>query len=339
MRVAVVNDLRLATHALVEALRQGGHEIAWTAVDGRDAIERCRADRPDLILMDLIMPVMDGVEATRRIMAQSPCPILVVTATVSGNATRVYEALGAGALDAVDTPTLGSNGALAGVEPLLRRIDLVRRLVRETPRAPAPPPSVTPTLTVLPPILALGASTGGPQALATILRELPRPTPFAVVAVQHLGGAFVPGLIEWLGRETRQCVRIARDGEMLEPGVTLFPPGDHHLVIDRSGRVRTPALPESLHRPSVDILFESLAASPGRGVAALLTGMGSDGAAGLTALAGRGWWTIAQDEATSVVWGMPNAAIRLGGARQVLPVTAIAGAITLRLAQRIGGSA
>ncbi|HMN96397.1 MAG TPA: chemotaxis-specific protein-glutamate methyltransferase CheB [Phycisphaerales bacterium] len=375
MRVAVVNDLRIATEALVRSLRGGGHEIAWTAADGVEAVERCAADRPDLVLMDLIMPVMDGVEATRRIMGGSPCPILVVTATVSGNATRVYEALGAGALDAVDTPVLGPAGDVSGAAPLLRRIELVARIAAETapaaggasavsspPQASAqqsalaaPPRSVRPQRPAaeaaphaggasrpqgspppLPPIVAIGTSTGGPQAMARVLGALPAPLPCAVVAVQHIGAPFAAGLVEWLGREIRRPVRLAEEGRTIERGTVLLPPGDRHLTVAPDGTLRTRSTPESLHRPSVDELFKSLAALPNAGVAVLMTGMGSDGAAGLAALRSARWWTIAQDEATSVVWGMPQAAIRLGAACEVLPLEGIASAIERALARQAG---
>ncbi|MCA9283882.1 MAG: chemotaxis-specific protein-glutamate methyltransferase CheB [Phycisphaerales bacterium] len=348
MRIGVVNDLHSALHVLCKAIEAGGHEVAWKALDGAEAVSRCRADRPDVVLMDLIMPVMDGVEATRRIMAEAPCPILVVTATVTGNATRVYEALGAGALDAVDTPTLAPDGSVVGADRMLRRIDQVRQLAAEPHRAlrveAEPPPPISAPRSEgssdLPPVLAIGASTGGPQALAVLLRGLPRPLRHAVLIVQHIGAPFVEGLADWLGRECSCPIATARDGEAIVPGRVVLGTGDRHLIADRQGRIRCPEEPsELLHRPSVDVLFGSLASGPCRGVAVLLTGMGRDGATGLLELRGRGWWTIAQDRETSVVWGMPGTAVREGAACEALPIDAIAASAAKHLARVAGGSA
>lgn len=338
MRIGIVNDLPLATRVLDQAVRAGGHEVAWTAADGAEAVRRCARDRPDLVLMDLIMPVMDGVEATRRIMRATPCPILVVTATVTGNASRVYEALGAGALDAIDTPTIDRDGSLRG-DALLRRIDLVRRLGAEAePAAPPMPTSPERPRDERRPVIALAASTGGPQAIAVVLRDMGRTLHAPVLVVQHIGGAFVKGLVEWLAVETAHDIRLAEDGQRLSPGRVLFAPPGRHLAVDRSGIVRCPVEPaDAIHQPSADILFDSLCASPCRGVAVVLTGMGRDGAAGLLALRQRGWWTVAQDETSSVVWGMPGAAVRLGAASVVLPLDSIGRAVSERVHQETGG--
>jgi len=326
MRIGLVNDLPLA----VEALRRGvatvpGASVAWIAVDGAEAVRRCAEDRPDLVLMDLIMPVMDGVEATRRIMRETPCPILVVTATVTGNAARVFEALGAGALDAVDTPNLASSDGLAR---LARRIELIARLAR--PRTPAPTPATPAAATTsrqtVPTPALIGASTGGPQALARVLGAWPKPLPFGAVVVQHLDAAFVSGLAEWLARETGHRVALAKHGGRPEAGSVWLAAGPEHLELtpEATFRTRRP-VPSDLHHPSVDALFESAAASGLRpSAAALLTGMGSDGARGLLALRRAGWTTIAQDQATSVVWGMPGAAARMEAATRTLPLADIA---------------
>lgn len=328
MRIGLVNDLPLAMEALRRSVtRVPGASVAWTAADGEQAVARCRADRPDLVLMDLIMPVMDGVEATRRIMRESPCPILVVTATVSGNAARVFEALGAGALDAIDTPNLSSD---EGADALCRRIGHIERLTREdraTLRLPAPGPLATPGHGASPALI--GASTGGPQALCTLLQAWPRPLPFAAVIVQHLDASFVPGLAEWLSRETGHRVSVARPGGRPEAGTVWLAGGSDHLELGRDGafRARKPEAGE-LHHPSVDALFESAAASGlAPGVASLLTGMGSDGARGMLALRRAGWTTIAQDQASSVVWGMPGAAVRMQAASRTLRLDDIAPAM------------
>jgi two-component system response regulator WspF len=351
MRVAIVNDLAVACEALRRAVATDPSlVVAWIARDGAEAVECARRDRPDLVLMDLIMPKMDGVAATREIMRVAPCPILVVTATVSGNAALVYEALGAGALDAVNTPTIGGKGALDGAAELVRRIRLVARAEGANARASASAPALasasrsaptgasaasaaTPAaLPVipggLPKIVAIGASTGGPRAIARVLAALPRPMPFAVVVVQHVSSEFVAGFAEWLGAESQRAVRLARAGDRLRADEIVVAGEDRHLVATPVGTLAYADEPrESVHRPAVDELFASLARHASPGVAVLLTGMGRDGADGLARLRAAGWHTVAQDAATSVVWGMPGVAHRMGAAVETLPLESIGAAV------------
>lgn len=340
MRIALVNDLTIALAGLRQVIASmDDAEIAWTAMDGAEALAQCRADTPDLILMDMIMPVMDGVESTRRIMQECPCPIIVVTATVEGNAGRVYEALGHGALDATETPTLGTGGELTGAQALISKIRTVRRLtaprvappIVDLTAAPAPPPARSPSAPTS--IIAIGASTGGPQALVTALHALPRPLACPVVIVQHVDVHFADGLATWIAAETGLPVQTVTAGQTLEPAVLIAATVDH-LVIEQGGRLRyTPDPREAVYRPSVDVFFASLLrAGIAPGTAVLLTGMGRDGAAGLLALRDAGWHTIAQDEATSVVWGMPGAAVQINAACDVLPIDAIGPAIASRCA-------
>jgi two-component system response regulator WspF len=339
MRIALVNDLRIALAALRRiVLSMPGAEVAWTAEDGEQAVRKCREDTPDLILMDMIMPVMDGVEATRRIMKESPCPIVVVTATVEGNASRVYEALGHGALDAVNTPVLGTDGGLAGAEDLIRKIRTVQRLAACHPARPSPTIDTAGPQAQRPPLravsmVAIGASTGGPQALVRVLSDLPRPVPCPVTIVQHVDPAFGPGLASWLAVETNLVVELAGPGQAAEPDRVYVACTQDHLILGAGNRYCYVREPEDyVYRPSVDVFFDSLrAAKVGAGVAVLLTGMGRDGAAGLLALHQAGWYTIAQDEASSVVWGMPGAAARLGAASQILPLDTIGQAIGRQL--------
>lgn len=330
MRVAIVNDLRLATETLRRVVRsRPGTDIAWTAVDGQDALAKCRADLPDLVLMDMIMPVMDGVEATRRIMRECPCPIVVVTATVEGNASKVFDALGHGALDAVNTPRLGLAGNVEGGAELLRKIDLVEMLNR--PAKPGPVRTIAPFLhpaSGSATLLAIGASTGGPQALVEMLGALPRPFGHPIVVVQHVGIEFVPGLADWLGRQAGLPVKLVIAPETPVAGTVYLGGREEHLVLDTSGRLAMRDEPrDHLHKPAVDTLFDSLASSGRRGVAVLLTGMGRDGAEGLLGLRKAGWWTIAQDRESSVVWGMPGEAVKIGAADEVLPLSRIAPAV------------
>lgn len=346
MRIAIVNDLAVACEALRRVLATDPSlSVAWIARDGAEAVECARRDRPDLVLMDLIMPRMDGVAATREIMRVAPCPILVVTATVSGNAALVYEALGAGALDAVNTPTIAAKGAIDGAAELVRRI----RLIARVQGAPAPQPpaaaatrsavavaSARPAATApfparagaVPRIVAIGASTGGPRAIAAVLATLPRPMPFAVAIVQHVSSEFVAGFAEWLASESRRPVRLARAGDRLAADDIVIAGEDKHLVLSADGAIAYSDEPrESLHRPAVDEFFSSLARHAAPGVAVLLTGMGRDGAEGLARLRAAGWHTIAQDEASSVVWGMPGTAHRMGAAVETLPLEGIGAAV------------
>lgn len=340
MRIALVNDVATAIEAMRRTLaRAPQHTIAWTAHDGAEAVRFCAGDRPDLILMDLIMPVMDGVEATRRIMAATPCPILVVTATVNGNSSRVFEALGAGALDAVNTPVLGLHGTGEANPALLAKIEMLERLTR--PASIVPPTGRTVSPFPRRPgshrgfLVAIGSSAGGPAALAEVLRVLPRDFPAAIAVVQHIDEQFAAGLSEWLGQQTKLPVRIAREGESLQPGTVLIAGGDQHLILRENLTLGYTAEPtETPYRPSVDVFFRSVA-THWRDVAAgvILTGMGRDGALGLKKIRDAGLPTIAQDRASSAIYGMPKAAAELGAAAQVLPLGQI-GAALLRLVPR-----
>ena len=346
IRVAIVNDLRLAVEVLKRAVATiPGASVAWIAEDGAQAVAKCSEDRPDIVLMDMIMPVMDGVEATRRIMKATPCPILVVTATVEGNASKVYEALGAGALDAVATPRVAPDGSVVNAESLaskVRTITLLAGVGSASQRSTPPPASFASRVTrQTPPILAIGSSTGGPLALSVILKAIPAPAQWPIVVVQHVGAEFAPGLATWLSAESGHRVEIAVAGDTPRSGsVSLAATGDH-LVLSRDGTLRYSVEPRDMvYRPSVDVFFESLAAvSAAPGVVVVLTGMGRDGASGMLRLRAAGWQTIAQDKATSVVWGMPGACVELGAAMQTLPVVEIGGRILQQMAAKISGSA
>lgn len=339
MRIAIVNDSLIAQVALQRAVASvPSHQVAWMARDGTEAVEMAAADRPDLILMDLIMPGFDGVEATRRIMAASPCPIVIVTSSVSGHMGRVYEAMGLGALDAVDTPELGPTGDLGGARVLLEKINTIAKLVGLAPRpvvAEAEPSARRARSDVEPswPLVVLGSSTGGPDALAEILSGL-LDTPYSsTVIVQHIDSALAPGLAHWLSEKSGRKVELVVADDRPLPGRVLLAATNDHVILDEARRFRYVAEPADMHyRPSVDVFFRSVAERwPEPGAAALLTGMGRDGAAGLLALKRAGWLTIAQDEATSVIWGMPGAAVKLGAAELVLPIGRIAMAIADRV--------
>ncbi|BCP55747.1 chemotaxis response regulator protein-glutamate methylesterase [Kaistia sp. 32K] len=328
MRIGIVNDMPIAVELLRRILvSTAEHQLAWIAMDGAQAVAMCQRDLPDLLLMDLTMPVMDGVEATRRIMQATPCPILLVTASVEHNVPGVYEAMGHGALDAVDMPQAGVRGDGAeNASVLLARIATIGKLVRDVPARPVArksPPAIGAPASSL---VAIGASAGGPAAVAAVLGKLPADFPAAIVLVQHLDEQFVAGLADWLGRHTALSVRAAIEGDRPVPGTVLVASTSDHLVFKSSRELGYAAEPrQHIYRPSIDVFFESAARWwQDDLVGVLLTGMGRDGATGLKTLRERQHLTIAQDRATSAVYGMPKAAAELGAAAEILPLDSIA---------------
>jgi two-component system response regulator WspF len=323
MKIGIVNDLGIALEALRRALAQRPeHTILWSATDGEEAVARCAQNRPDLVLMDLLMPGMDGVEATRQIMAHTPCAVLIVTASVKDNAPLVFEAVGYGAIDATDMPVLGDGAGDAA--PLLAKIDMIGRLIGDRPTKTARKSADCPSLAHR--LVAIGASAGGPLAVAKVLGELPATFPAAIVVIQHIDEQFTQGMADWLSRSSNWPVRLAQPGDRPAAGTVLLARAHEHLVINADGCLgytREPA--ELSYCPSVDVFFESINASwPGQAIGVLLTGMGRDGAAGLKELRLRGHHTIAQDKASSAVYGMPKAAAELGAAVDILPIEKIA---------------
>ena len=328
MRIAIVNDVPIAAEALRRAvLLRKGHEIAWIARDGAEAVELCRRNTPDLILMDLIMPKMNGVQATREIMATCPCAILVVTISVNENARMVFEAMGAGALDAVDTPALGEGDFEKVSQPLLQKLDSMTGLLglKEGRPGEIPPrPSRREA-----PLVVIGASAGGPSALAEILGNLPPRFPSPVVIVQHVDEQFALSLAAWLKQQSVLPVKVASEGDAPVPGEVLIAGRHEHLVMAGPRRLGYSLEPkEAFYTPSVDVFFESVARRwPGPVVGVVLTGMGRDGARGLKALRDAGFHTIAQNRETCAVYGMPKAAAELDAAVEILPLADIAKAI------------
>lgn len=341
MRIAIVNDMLLAVEAMRRVLVRAGHDVVWIARNGRDAVERCARDRPDLILMDVVMPDLDGVEATRRIMANTPCAIIIVTANVADSTSRVFEAMGAGAKDAVNTPVLGEPGNLDGGKALLAKIETIRKLIgpgdgrkSDTPARPAAtPPNFKPDR-----LVAIGASAGGPAAVSKVLAALPADFPAAVVVVQHVDPQFAHGMTNWLRTHTQLQVRLVEEGDRPQAGTVYLAGREHHLVLAspaQLGYTRHPV--ESSYHPSVDVFFKSVIPhhAPGQVIGVLLTGMGRDGAAGLKALRDAGHHTIAQDQVTSVVYGMPKAAAELNAATEILALDKIGPRLTNMLQSKV----
>lgn len=342
IRVLVVEDSATVRAHLCEVLSADSElDVAGVAEDGRRAIELCQALRPDVVTLDMMLPVMSGLAATEYIMAHCPTPILIVSSSTNrGELFKTYEALAAGALDVLEKPG-GHETDDSWDRKLVSTVKLLSRIkVITHPRArlapmgrPAHGSSAVPrtissarrdTRSV-----ALGASTGGPGAIVEVLRAIPAPFALPVFFVMHIGEPFGTAFAEWLDGQTAHRVRYAVQGEPIprEGGVLMAPP-DRHLVL-REGKVwLTDDAARHSCRPSVDTLFESVALEYGAtAMAALLTGMGRDGAAGLLEIRRAGGLTIAQDEETSVVYGMPREAVLLGAAERVLPLAEIGPAL------------
>ncbi|MBD2182407.1 chemotaxis response regulator protein-glutamate methylesterase [Planktothrix sp. FACHB-1355] len=334
MKIAIVNDMIMAVEAIRRVLLAvPEYEVVWVARDGAEAVAKCAKDTPDLVLMDLIMPVMDGVEATSQIMKNSPCAILVVTASVGKNSGKVFEAMGHGALDAVKTPVLGMSGTAEGSQPLLSKIATIKKLIgKSTPISRNKTNSLN-IRTNFPPLVAIGSSTGGPKVLATILSRLPASLNAAVAIVQHVDVQFSSGLVEWLNQQSALPVMLASRGDRLEAGKVIVAGTNDHMILTSNLTLSYTKEPQDYpYRPSVDVFFESLAEHWQRkATAVLLTGMGRDGAEGLCLLRSKGWHTIAQNKDSCVVYGMPKAAAELNAAVEILPPEAIASSLIDRL--------
>lgn len=334
MRIAIANDMPLAVEALRRALAaEPEYQLIWVAGNGEEAVSRCRDDLPDLLLMDMLMPGMDGVEATRRIMHDTPCAILIVTSDVERNMSRVFDAMGAGALDVVAAPSLGPQQVLDAAAVRRKIHNIAWMIGHKTSRSVKPTP-LRSTDNRGKRLVAIGASAGGPASLVELLRQMPADFPASIVLVQHVDEVFAAGMAQWLASESHMPVRLAREGEVLQPASVLLAGTNNHLYLAPEGRLvyrREPA--DQVYRPSIDVFFESVARHwRGEAIGVLLTGMGRDGARGLKLMRERGFHTIAQDQASSAVYGMPKAAVALDAATEVLPLDRI----PTRLIERLG---
>jgi two-component system chemotaxis response regulator CheB len=321
--VLLADDSELFRELLARVVAaEPGFEVVAVAADGNEAAALARTARPDVITMDLNMPDADGFSGIARIMAETPTPILVLTA--NPEEAVGFRALSLGALDILEKPQattdLDAYGQLLRSRlRLLAGVKVIRHLrgLREA-RAGAARPATRPELVVV------GASLGGPRALATVLRGLPADFSAPIAVVQHIADGFTEGLASWLGTESRLDVREAADGEPLRAGRVLLAPTGRHLLVAEGVARLSDAPPVDTFRPSVTPLFVSAARAYGpRACGVLLTGMGRDGADGLKAIKDAGGPTIAQDEATSAVFGMPRAAIELGAVDRVLALDEI----------------
>ncbi|MEO1296046.1 MAG: chemotaxis-specific protein-glutamate methyltransferase CheB [Cyanobacteria bacterium J06636_16] len=338
IRVLLVEDSPIALSILKRMLESSPEiEIVGTATTGVEALAILAHIRPDVMCTDFFMPHMNGLELTSQVMTHNPLPILVISGSVQeDDSQRIFQLLEAGAVDVCPKPIVGLSAqnsvfkqslidkvkVLSGVKVFRKKRSLFLKRQNSngtTPQVPETIPSYRPR------IVAVGASTGGPMALQELLGQLPREFPLPIVCVQHISSGFLEGLISWLETTCRLPIQIAPLGERPQPGTIYFPPERQHLLIDSRGRfLHSQDPPVDGHCPSVTQTFISLAEFYGRRtVGILLTGMGRDGADGMRAIAEAGGLTIAQDEATSVVFGMPKEAIALGAARHILPIQSI----------------
>jgi two-component system, chemotaxis family, protein-glutamate methylesterase/glutaminase len=345
IRVLIADDSDTA-RALIIGIFAAHPEFAVVgeARDGREALELTRQLRPDVITMDVRMPRMDGLKATRCIMIEVPTPIVIVSSTIdSSDVAASMQAIRAGALMALEKPLgpgspafeesarrfVGSVRALAGVKVVSQRLG------SRTFVAPRPAKRGADHCE----IVGLAASTGGPGALRSVLDALPYDFPVPVVLVQHLANGFLQGFVDWLGTSCRLRVKLAVQGEVLRAGTVYVAPEDRHLDIGPGGIVRTSSEPPfDGFRPSASLLFQSLAVTYGsRVLAAIMTGMGRDGIAGLRRIRAAGGRIIAQDEQTCAVFGMPAAAIEEGLADFVLPISQVAPKLVEVVSQESSG--
>jgi two-component system chemotaxis response regulator CheB len=334
LRVLVVEDSLTVRRRLCEALADDpGMEVVAEGENGQHAIELCSKLRPDVITLDMQLPVLTGLSATEYIMAHYPTPILIVSASTNrGELFKTYDALAAGAVDVLEKPRGDDSDAgwdarfRAAVRMVAKIKVITHRLGLGTPSAPPGPGESSAPKSSTPTVIALGASTGGPSALVAVIKEIPRNLALSVLLVLHIDEPFGSAFAEWLSEQTSHEVRFARGGEPLDSRssrVLMAPPG-RHLIAEGAHLQLDDGPDRHSCRPSIDVLFESLARHAGsRCAAALLTGMGRDGAAGLLALRRAGALTVAQDEESSVVYGMPREAALLGAAGHILPLAEI----------------
>jgi two-component system chemotaxis response regulator CheB len=334
--VLLVDDSLVALTILSRMLSTSPDiQVVGKARSGREALDLIPRLQPAVICTDLNMPDMDGLQLTKQVMERFPRPILVVSAAVHPeDADNVFRLLEAGAIDVLPKPRGGlAADEQAVAQELIRKIKIIagvvaltRRQKTGSDRTPLQngPPSAPPP--ARPHIVAIGASTGGPQALRAILAQLPADFPAPVLCVQHISDGFLGGLVNWLAASCTMPVKIARSGEQPIPGTVYFPQEGTHLEIDKGGRlVCSQKAPVDGHRPSVTATFRSVAEYSGdAAIGVLLTGMGSDGAQGMQAIFQAGGITLAQNEESSVIFGMPKQAIALGAVKYVLPLNKIA---------------
>ncbi|WP_375192244.1 chemotaxis response regulator protein-glutamate methylesterase [Marinobacter sp.] len=338
--VFIVDDSAVVRQVLGQLLMSDpGIRVAGAAPDPIFALQKMQKDWPDVIILDVEMPRMDGITFLRKLMKERPTPVVICSTLTEKGADTTLQALSAGAVDIITKPKLGLRDFLqaggphmvqvlkAAARAKLAAVPRARPVASPEPRAAAPVAMARTTDQVV----ALGTSTGGTQALEAVLTRLPADCP-GIVVVQHMPEKFTAAFAQRLNQLCRCEVREAVDGDRVIPGLVLIAPGGRHMQLRRSGAQYRVGVadgpPVNRHKPSVDVLFRSVANTAGRNaLGIIMTGMGDDGAQGLLAMRHAGAHTIAQDQQTSVVFGMPREAIELGAAAEVLPLSDMAQAI------------
>jgi two-component system response regulator WspF len=321
MRIAIVDDTLMSVIALRRIIENDEqHSVAWVASNGAEAVKACSEDTPDIILMDIIMPVMDGVEATKKIMQSSPCAILLVTSNVNSNATKVFEAMGAGALDVINTPILDDSTDEQTDHHLLNKIATIGKLISlSNKKSKAKISNINKNNKSIP-LITIGSSTGGPTALVDILCNIPENFPACFIIVQHVDQQFIEGFVRWLNEKIHMPVNLAKSGDTIKAGTVLVSNSKNHLILSENKILNYTSHPKDYpYIPSVDVFFDSVSRCwEGAAMGVLLTGMGRDGAKGLLEMKNKGFTTIAQEKSTCAVYGMPKAAVDINAANLIL---------------------
>lgn len=333
VRVLIVDDSPTSRLFLQHVLSVDPEiEVVGTAANGQEALEKVARLQPDIVTMDIFMPGMDGYETTQRIMQTNPVPIVVISSGADRpELMMAFKAIQAGALEVLSKPSFRdasqdaeANRRLVRTVKALAGVKVIRRRVPPE-RTEVAPPSPRPSPRARQRMVGVAASTGGPAALNHLFSSLPGDLPVPIVVVQHIAPGFLGGLVQWLSSGSRNSIKIAEEGERAQPGTIYFAPEEHHLHVGPGGYFTLSSGPPiSYVRPSATPLFESIAKAYGSSaIGVVMTGMGADGAVGLKLLHDRGGLVLAQDAATSVVYGMAKAAVELGAVDEELPLQAL----------------
>jgi two-component system, chemotaxis family, protein-glutamate methylesterase/glutaminase len=335
VRVLVVDDSAFMRTALTRMIASDpGQEVVGTAGNGAEALSKIASLDPDVVTLDIDMPGMDGLEALRLIMAQSPRPVIMVSATTERHANATFAALGSGAFDYIPKQMSSASLDILHIrDDLIAKIRAASQSRRSRFSVPfrKPPRSAGPEITqpaAAPAIVAIGASTGGPKALQEILPVLPRDLPAPVLVVQHMPAGFTTPFAQRLNSLCSVAVREAVQNESIHPGVVYIAPAGVHMAVHRTSDAQACIVlnshPEHLHMPSVDVMMKSVAQNyKNLAMGVILTGMGSDGAEGMSAIHREGGVTVGQDEASCAVYGMPRACAEMGALNRVVPLAQI----------------
>ncbi len=328
IRVLVVDDSVFIRDVIASILSTDDDiKVIGEAANGREAVEKVLTLKPDLVTMDIDMPVMSGLEAIEEIMARQPVPILVITSHTDSK--TAYSAISNGALEVVEKPEIDSDKTEKFIKniKLLSKVKVISHIRGSSHRSRIDNDKKSETGKK---IIAIASSTGGPRALSTILSNLPENLNIPIVVAQHITDDFVPGMVQWLNEASRLEVRLGKVGEMLKAGKVYISPSENHMEINSQKAIAfVERAQNDIYFPSCDLLLSSVANVYGAGsVGIILTGMGSDGVLGIRKIRDAGGITIAQDEETSVVFGMPKVAIKNGCIDKVLPINDVSGEIT-----------